>query len=46
MIAADNRSEFTGKAIDEWAYRNGMKPNFVGLGKPAGNTCAENLVGM
>ncbi|KRT74964.1 MAG: ISDet2, transposase putative transposase [Deltaproteobacteria bacterium CSP1-8] len=30
IITTDNRTEFTSRAVDEWAYRNGVK--FIVLG--------------
>lgn len=29
VIMMDNRPEFTGKHIDEWTYRYGVKLNFI-----------------
>lgn len=33
VITIDNEPEFAGKALDEWAYRNGVKLNFIRPGK-------------
>ena len=34
IITIDNGQEFAGKALDEWAYRKGVKLNFIRHGKP------------
>ena len=34
VITVDNGPEFAGKALDEWAYRRGIKLNFIRPGKP------------
>ena len=34
VITMDNGPEFAGKARDEWAYRRGVKLNFIRPGKP------------
>jgi len=44
-ITIDNGPEFAGKALDEWAYRKGVKLNFIRLGKPIENTYAESFNG-
>ena len=44
-ITADNGPEFTGKALDEWACRTGVKLHFIGPGKPMENAYAESLNG-
>jgi putative transposase len=36
-IMIDNRLEFTGKAISEWAYQSGVKLAFIRSGKPIEN---------
>ena len=45
VITADNGPEFTGKAVDEWAYKNGVKLNFIRPGKPMENAFAESFIG-
>jgi putative transposase len=35
----------TGKAMDEWAYRKGVKLNFIRRGKPIENAFAESFIG-
>jgi len=44
-ITTDNGPEFTGKALDEWAYRHGVKLNFIRPGKPIENAYAESFNG-
>ncbi len=43
VITVDNGPEFTGKALDEWAYRKGIKLNFIRPGKPVENAFAESF---
>lgn len=45
VITMDNGPEFTGKALDEWAYRRGVKLNFIRPGKPVDNAFAESFNG-
>ena len=45
VITMDNGPEFTGKALDEWAYRKGVKLNFIHPGKPIENAYAESFNG-
>jgi len=44
-ITVDNGPEFAGKAMDEWAYRRGVKLNFIRPGKPVENAFAESFNG-
>jgi putative transposase len=44
-ITVDNGPEFAGKAMDEWAYRRGIKLNFIRPGKPVENAFAESFNG-
>ena len=44
-ITIDNGPEFAGKALDEWAYRKGVKLNFIRPGKPIENAYAESFNG-
>lgn len=44
-IRIDNGPEFTGKALDEWAYRNGVKLHFIDPGKPNQNAYIESFNG-
>ncbi len=43
VITVDNGPEFAGKVMDEWAYRMGVKLNFIRAGKPVENAFAESL---
>ena len=45
VINADNGPEFAGKALDEWAYRKGIKLSFIRPGKPVENAFAESFNG-
>ena len=45
VITMDNGPEFAGKALDEWAYRRGVKLNFIRPGKPIENAFAESFNG-
>jgi putative transposase len=44
-ITVDNGPEFAGKTLDEWAYRKGVKLNFIQPGKPVQNAYAESFNG-
>lgn len=44
-ITIDNGPEFTGKLLDEWAYRRGVKLNFIRPGKPVENAFVESFNG-
>jgi putative transposase len=44
-ITIDNGPEFAGKALDEWAYRRGVKLNFIRPGKPIENAYVESFNG-
>jgi putative transposase len=45
IITMDNGPEFAGRALDEWAYRKGVKLNFIRPGKPIENAFAESFIG-
>ena len=45
IITVDNGPEFAGKALDEWAYRKGIKLDFIRPGKPIENAFAESFNG-
>jgi putative transposase len=45
MIIVDNGPEFTGRALDEWAYRKGIKIHFIRPGKPVENAYIESFNG-
>jgi len=44
-ITIDNGPEFAGRVMDEWAYRNGVKLNFIRPGKPIENAYIESFNG-
>ena len=44
-IAVDNGPEFVSKALDAWAYRNGVQLEFSRPGKPTDNAFAESFNG-
>jgi putative transposase len=44
-IAVDNGPEFISKALDAWAYRNGVQLEFSRPGKPTDNAFAESFNG-
>jgi putative transposase len=45
VITVDNGPEFASKALDEWAYRKGIKLSFIRPGKPIENAFAESFNG-
>jgi len=45
VITIDNGPEFAGKALDERAYRKGVKLNFIRPGKPIENAFVESFNG-
>lgn len=45
VITSDNGPEFAGRALDERAYRKGVKLNFIRPGKPIENAYAESFIG-
>jgi putative transposase len=44
-ITVDNGTEFTSKALKEWAYRRGVKLDFIHPGKPTENGHIESFNG-
>jgi putative transposase len=44
-ITIDHGTEFTSKALEEWAYRRGVKLDFIHPGKPTENGHIESLNG-
>lgn len=44
-IKADNGSEFISKALDKWAYENGVEIDFSRPGKPTDNAKNESFNG-
>jgi len=45
VITVDNGPEFSGRAFDEWAHRNGVKLDFIRPGKPVDNAFIESFNG-
>ena len=45
VIGVDNGPEFTGQALDRWAYRRGVKLHFIAPGKPEQNAYVESFNG-
>jgi len=45
VITVDNGPEFASKTMDEWAYRRGIRLNFIRPGKPVENAYAESFIG-
>ena len=45
VVRIDNGPEFSGKALDEWAYRHGLKLDFIDRGKPVQNAYIESFNG-
>ena len=44
-LVMDNGPEFAGRALDEWAYRNGVNLHFIDPGKPVQNSYIESFNG-
>lgn len=45
VLRTDNGPEFAGKALDEWAYRKGVRLDFIQPGKPVENAYVESFNG-
>jgi putative transposase len=45
VIRTDQGPEFTGKAQDQWAYRNGVRLRLIQAGKPTQNAYVESFNG-
>ena len=45
QITVDNGPEFTGQALDAWAYRHGVQLDFIDPGKPMQNGHQESFNG-
>ena len=45
VITVDNGPEFSGRSLDEWAHRNGVKLDFIRPGKPVENAYIESFNG-
>lgn len=43
VITVDNGTEFTSRALDQWAYRNGVKLDYIRPGKPTDNGFIESF---
>jgi putative transposase len=43
VIRVDNGTEFTSKALDQWAYQHGVKLDFTRPGKPTDNAFIESF---
>lgn len=44
-ITVDNGTEFTSRALDDWAYRRGVKLDYTRPGKPTDNGLIESFNG-
>ena len=44
-ITVDHGTEFTSRALDEWAYRHGIPLDFIRPGKPVENGFVESFNG-
>ncbi len=45
VLVTDNGPEFTGQALDMWAYEQGVKLHFIEPGKPVRNALIESFNG-
>ena len=45
VLVMDNGPEFTGKALDAWAYERGVKLQFIQPGKPVQNAYVDSFNG-
>ena len=45
VIVSDNGSEFTGKVLDAWSNRRGIKLHFIDPGRPMQNAFIESFNG-
>jgi putative transposase len=43
VIQVDNGPEFTSKALDQWAYENGVRLEFIRPGRPVENAFIESF---
>jgi putative transposase len=43
VITVDHGTEFTSRALDHWAYRNGVKLDYIRPGKPTDNGFIESF---
>jgi putative transposase len=44
-IVCDNGPEFTGRALDQWAYQHGVRLSFIQPGRPVQNAFVESFNG-
>lgn len=44
-VLSDNGLEFTGRALDQWAYERGVALQFIEPGKPMQNAFVESFMG-
>lgn len=44
-IVCDNGPEFSGQALDQWAFENGVRLHFITPGKPSENAYVESFNG-
>ena len=44
-ITVDHGTDFTSRALDDWAYRRGVKLDFIRPGKPSENRHIESFNG-
>jgi putative transposase len=44
-IVCDNGPEFTGRALDQWAYQHGVRLRFIDPGRPVQNAIIESFNG-
>jgi putative transposase len=44
-IVCDNGPEFTGRALDQWAYQHGVRLRFIEPGRPVQNAIVESFNG-
>ncbi|MFC3834077.1 integrase core domain-containing protein [Deinococcus rufus] len=45
VLLTDNKPEFTGRAVDQWAYTQGIAHQFIDPGKPVQNAYIESFNG-
>ncbi len=45
ILVSDNGPEFTSRALDAWAYQNGVRLHFIQPGKPVQNAFVESFNG-
>ena len=45
VIVCDNGPEFTGRALDQWAFERGIRLHFIQPGKPVQNAFVESFNG-